>query len=179
MVIPPPDATAINKPVVALLLCNIAVIPKPASIPKNGLFKLDSMSINIAESFSGCTASFIRFIPKKSIPKPIMTCDISLIFFFFATKCTNTPMPIKIGAIVSILKDTNSAVTVVPMLAPIIIPIACCKFISPAFTKPTVITVVALLLCIIIVTIVPTINPINLFFVRTASMFFIFSPAAL
>ena len=33
------------------------------------------------------------------------------------------------------------------MFAPIIIPIACRSVTSPAFTKPTVITVVALLLC--------------------------------
>ena len=38
---------------------------------------------------------------------------------------------------------TNQAVTVVPMLAPIITPIACTKVRRPAFTKLTTITVVA------------------------------------
>ncbi|MPN30671.1 hypothetical protein SDC9_178142 [bioreactor metagenome] len=34
-------------------------------------------------------------------------------------------------------------VTVVPMFAPIIMPIACLRFINPEFTNPTTITVVA------------------------------------
>ena len=38
---------------------------------------------------------------------------------------------------------TIHAVTVVPMLAPIITPIACAKVRRPAFTKLTTITVVA------------------------------------
>ncbi|GAG66087.1 unnamed protein product, partial [marine sediment metagenome] len=40
----------------------------------------------------------------------------------------------------SILKATIWAVTVVPIFAPIIIPIACLKVRRPAFTKPTAIT---------------------------------------
>ena len=39
--------------------------------------------------------------------------------------------------------DNNHPVTVVPMLAPMMTWIACLKFISPEFTNPTTITVVA------------------------------------
>ncbi len=38
---------------------------------------------------------------------------------------------------------TNHAVAVVPIFAPIMTPITCDSFISPEFTKPTIITVVA------------------------------------
>ena len=41
------------------------------------------------------------------------------------------------------LADTSHAVIVVPTLAPMITPAACVRFIIPAFTKPTTITVVA------------------------------------
>ncbi len=75
-------------------------------------------------------------------------------------------------------KDTKNAVTVVPMFAPIMIPTAWFKFIKPALTKPTTITVVALLLCITPVTKVPTNTPINLFLVKAANISFILLPAA-
>ncbi|MPM70408.1 hypothetical protein SDC9_117363 [bioreactor metagenome] len=67
---------------------------------------------------------------------------------------------------------------VVPMLAPIITPTDWLKFIMPALTRPTTITVVALLLWIIAVIAVPTKTAKNLFRVRTSSSFFILSPAA-
>ena len=53
------------------------------------------------------------------------------------------------------------AVTVVPMLAPIIIWMACRRVISPELTKPTTITVVAEELCITAVTTRPVSNPAN------------------
>ena len=40
-------------------------------------------------------------------------------------------------------KDKIQAVTVVPILAPIIMPITCLNAIMPLFTKPTAITVTA------------------------------------
>ncbi|MBA7706172.1 hypothetical protein ES703_115019 [subsurface metagenome] len=66
----------------------------------------------------------------------------------------------------SILKATIWAVTVVPIFAPIIIPIACLKVRRPAFTKPTAITDVALLLWISIVVKRPTRTVDQDFFVR-------------
>lgn len=61
-----------------------------------------------------------------------------------------------------------NAVTVVPILAPIITPMACFNVINPAVTSPIVITVVPELLCIKIVTTIPAITPntgfdVNLF----------------
>ena len=57
--------------------------------------------------------------------------------------------------------DNNHPVTVVPMLAPMMTWIACLKFISPEFTNPTTITVVAEELWIIAVTPSPVRNPAN------------------
>ncbi len=72
----------------------------------------------------------------------------------------NTPKPIANGARSVNLSATSTDVMVVPILAPIITPIACVKFIIPAFTKPTTITVEADELCTIAVTNAPTATPI-------------------
>ena len=64
------------------------------------------------------------------------------------------------------LKDTIWAVMVVPMFAPIIIPIAVFNVIKPALTNPTVITEVALLLWMIMVVASPTKTEAHGFFCR-------------
>lgn len=61
--------------------------------------------------------------------------------------------------------DIIQAVTVVPMLAPIITEIACPKVSNPAFTKLTVITVVAVEDCTEAVTNVPVNSPVKRFVV--------------
>ena len=71
---------------------------------------------------------------------------------------TNPPKA-KSGADFVIFKATNCPVTVVPILAPIIIPTDWRRLISPAFTKPTVITVVAEEDWIKAVTKIPTKSP--------------------
>ena len=55
---------------------------------------------------------------------------------------------------------SSHAVTVVPIFAPMITPIACLSVISPEFTKPTTITVVADELCITAVTTSPVKKPV-------------------
>ena len=68
----------------------------------------------------------------------------------FPVNIITTPIIIAIGASVVGLKnfahstlETSHPVTVVPIFAPMITPIACVRFIIPAFTKPTTMTVVA------------------------------------
>lgn len=64
----------------------------------------------------------------------------------FPTIITALPTA-KIGqAISERLNAINCAVTVVPIFAPSMTPMACIKDIKPEFTKPTTITVVAALL---------------------------------
>ena len=66
----------------------------------------------------------------------------------------------------------------VPILAPITMPNACFSVISPAFTKPTVMTVVALLDCKTAVTAAPNATPTIKTPVNASSIFCNFSPAA-
>ena len=79
-----------------------------------------------------------------------MILEISFVERLFPVSMITTPIIIAIGAKFAGLNifahstlDTSHPVTVVPMLAPIITPIACVRFMIPAFTKPTTITVVA------------------------------------
>ncbi len=55
---------------------------------------------------------------------------------------------------------------VVPICAPRITPMAWRRVISPALTNPTTMTVVALLLCMMVVTNIPTRIPIRGFLVK-------------
>ena len=72
-------------------------------------------------------------------------------------KLTNPIKAVLLGAGVTAVIQSSSATTVmvVPMLAPIIMPIACLNFIIPELTKPTTITVVAYDDCITSVTPAP------------------------
>ena len=85
--------------------------------------------------------------PRNRRQKPTISSPIFLRWFFFEFE-KRKPKSIKGTARMemSALKpsqDTIHAVTVVPMLAPIITPMACAKVSRPAFTKLTTITVVA------------------------------------
>ena len=134
---------------------------------------------------SGATAEDILVIPINSSPKPIIILAISLADLRFPVSIITTPTITAIGASLAGLKnsahstaDTSHPVTVVPILAPIITPIACVRFIMPAFTKPTTITVVADELWMTAVIAAPRSTPISLFLVRTSKMDFILFPAA-
>ncbi len=69
-------------------------------------------------------------------------------------------------------------VILVPILAPMIIPMAWATFIIPAFTNPTTITVVAEEDCIMAVTTVPSSIPLRGVFVSLYRISSSFSPAA-
>ena len=75
------------------------------------------------------------------------------------------------------IRDTNHAVIVVPMLAPIITEIDSPNVNNPAFTKLTMSTVVAEEDCMMDVIIIPDNTPINLFFVIDERMLRILFPA--
>ena len=143
----PAVANATNIPVVADELCNTAVIKAPAITPKYQCCPtVVSISWNIGNVVNGFIAALIVPIPTNKIPKPNIILPISLLFLPFTNITIIAPTKTKTGAISSNLNATNCAVIVVPILAPIIIPAACAKFINPALTNPTTITVVALLL---------------------------------
>ena len=177
--IAPVVARATKIPVVADELCTTAVIPRPAIKPKILLSATTiTNSLNQLASAIGFMASDITPIPINKIPNPKAILAISLTLFFLAISIIIAPAPINNGAIASKSKDTIWAVIVVPILAPIITPVAWNKFINPAFTKLTTITVVALELCIIAVTNAPTKTPMYLLLVNFSSIDFRPSPAA-
>ena len=114
-----------------------------------------------------------------------MMLAISLEERRFPTSIRITPAITAIGASLAGLKnsahsteDTSQPVTVVPILAPMITPMAWVRFMIPALTNPTTITVVAEELWITAVIPAPKSTPISLFFVRTSSSDFILLPAA-
>ena len=75
------------------------------------------------------------------------------------------------------LNKMISALSVVPMFAPMLRLMACTKLIMPALTKPTVITVVAVELWMITVMSAPTNMPMKRFEVARSNMLRIRSPA--
>ncbi len=84
-----------------------------------------------------------------------------LIFLFLKKNNINAPTA-RIGSeYAPTSKPIMNAVIVVPILAPIITPIACRSVINPALTKLTVITVVPELLWIRTVTRIPARTPIS------------------
>ena len=92
-------------------------------------------------------------MPINKIPNPVIIKPVCLNFSFLQNKNIPAPIPTDNGAKLLGLKipshstlEINQLVTVVPIFAPIIIPTVCDKFINPAFTNPTVITVTAVLL---------------------------------
>ena len=177
--ITPVVANTINIPVVAEELCSKAVIAAPAIIPIKQLPPTATKkSENIGDDANGFIAPLIKLIPLNNIPKPRRIFPNSLLFLALANIINAVPANMNNGAISSNLNATNCAVIVVPILAPIITPAACARLISPAFTKPTTITVVALLLWITAVTMAPIPTPNKRLLVTFSRIRFSPSPAA-
>ena len=101
----------------------------------------------------------------KRIPKPIMA-SARFLSFSRPKNIKGKKIPISIMAIgvICILKpkmETIQAVTVVPILAPMITPVDSMNVMSPAFTKLTTITVVVEEDCVIVVVVNPVRMPLN------------------
>ena len=125
---------------------------------------------------------FLRYSkPMKSRAKPIITSPIDLRRSFFEKiKISAKPIiGIAMSAIENLkpMSDTNQAVIVVPILAPMITEIDSASVSKPAFTKLTTITVVADDDWIIEVTITPVNTPSTRFFVIDANIARILLPA--
>ena len=82
-------------------------------------------------------------IPMNRTPNPRITIPMFCIFCLLQNIYITTPAITNSGASAERLKEINWEVTVVPMFAPMMIPIACDSFMMPEFTKPTTMTVVA------------------------------------
>jgi hypothetical protein len=123
---------------------------------------------------SVATESFKKDKPKNNKPNPMKHSPIGFNLLFLISININ-PSPI-----MGIDNDEMSylipnkviiqAVIVVPILEPIITPIAFLKFNTPAFTKLTTITVVAEDDCMMVVTMVPVNAALNRFEVKEAKI---------
>ncbi len=122
----------------------MAVMTVPMITPRIGLVSPPSMAAIWGESFRLAILPDMTDSPMNRTPKPRMTSPIFLIRSFFTNWVRITPRNRNTGAYADRLKETSWEVTVVPMLAPIMTPAAWYRFIIPAFTKLTAITVVAL-----------------------------------
>ena len=182
----PAAARLCKMPTDADELWMIAVTSAPARIPRNGLCpSFTKMLQNASDSWSGATADDIVVIPTKRIPNPTIMLEISFDERLLPVSMMITPIIIAIGARLAGLKnfahstlDTSQPVTVVPIFAPMMTPIAWDRFMIPAFTNPTTITVVADELWITAVINAPSITPKSLFFVSASNRDFILLPAA-
>ncbi len=123
--------------------------------------------------------SDIKESPINSTPKPTRISPTCFFFPLPVKRLKTAPTPTSAGFIISphSLMDTIQLVTVVPILAPIIIPTACCRLMIPAFTKPTTMTVVAELLWMMAVIPVPKSTPMSRLLVKIPKSCCILCPA--
>ncbi len=171
-VMAPVADSACKMPTEAEELWIIAVSTAPASTPSTGFLKATNSRVNSGTSFNGATASDMVCMPNIRIAKPKRMPPT----FFFLLSFTNRYRIIpttassgeneegfsrrtKIESPCRPDKLSTHAVTVVPTLAPMIMPTACDSSIMPELTKPTTITVAAEEDCMIAVTAAPSRNP--------------------
>ena len=134
----------------------IAVRTAPAIMPSIGFENIVRIPVNSGTFASGFTAPLMVSIPVIKIAKPIMIVPASFFFSFLENIMKQMPMSARIGekdvgfkrrtkkfplSIPVRLKSQD--VTVVPMLAPMMMPTAWVSFMMPEFTNPTTMTVVA------------------------------------
>ena len=128
------------------------------------------------------TESFMKESPRNSKLNPTISSPIFLRLSFFEFENRNPKIIIGTARMeMSALNpnhETIQAVTVVPMLAPIITPMACVNVRSPAFTKLTTMTVVADEDCMIDVIPKPVRTPLKGFEVIADKKPLNLSPAA-
>ena len=121
----------------------MAVKTAPTKIPINGFSKVLTILIKSGELLSGTIALDIISIPMNKIPNPPIIVPKASIFLLLKNTIIAIPTKAIIGANAVISIAINCPVIVVPILAPIITQTAFVKFINPALTNPTTITVVA------------------------------------
>ena len=119
----------------------------------------------------------IMFMPKKSMPNPKIALPQPCRMRFFVNVMRANPMATAGRANPLRLNEMSWAVTVVPMFAPKMMPMAWTRFRRPALMKPSTMMVVAALDWMTAVTNVPASTPRIAFFEKNWSTCCIFSPA--
>ena len=134
----------------------IPVKAAPTSTPRKGLVKAVIRPENPGISASGATAPLMSSMPYIRMEKPIMTRPTSRRRCFFEPMISRMPASASKGekflglrrltkklSLSIPVRDSSHAVSVVPILEPIITPMVCRSSITPEFTRPTSITVIA------------------------------------
>ena len=133
-----------------------AQVPQAFPGSGTGLLNIVRISVNSGTSARGATAPLIVSIPNIKMANPTKIIPMSFFFWLLINMIKMIPITARTGEKFDGFKNCIQKlslsipdklkihdVIVVPILAPMIIPIACDSFIIPEFTKPTTITVVA------------------------------------
>ena len=153
----PVELTACRMPMEAEELWIRAVTAAPTRIPSRGLEKATNSSRKAGSSWRPETAFSMVFMPMNRRPSPsriwpticLRLLPLRNMKSTMPTAASRGPRIEGLSRAKKTLSDEMSpsrrscAVTVVPMLAPMIIPTVWGSFMMPALTKPTHITVVA------------------------------------
>ena len=128
----------------------------PTRTPRSGLRKAVSRLANSGISARGLTALLMNFMPYISTAKPTKIEPMSLRLGFLDIMMRTEPTMAKIRekfsgfrsfshtlSVSSPTSESSQAVSVVPMLEPIMTPGVCAMFIRPELTRPTSMTVTA------------------------------------
>ena len=128
----------------------------PTRTPSRGLVKAVIRSVNSGISASGATAPLISSMPYMRMEKPIITRPTSRRRCFLEPIISRMPASASRGekflgfrkltkklSLSMPVRDSSHAVSVVPMLDPMMTPMVCPSSITPEFTRPTSITVMA------------------------------------
>ena len=105
-------------------LCSRAVKSIPNIIAVSGLSSPERSSMKPSLFAMGAMADFIMDIPTKSMPKPMRNSPIYLMRECLTNRYIIVPAKSMKGAYAEILNAVICAVIVVPMLAPMMTPIA-------------------------------------------------------
>ena len=152
----PVAARACKIPTAAEALCSTQVKSSPTRIPRTGLEKAVSRRRKDSLSCKGATASLMADMPNISTAKPMRMLPTWTWLCFLAAMRRMMPTTATIPVRVEVdSRDTQpeppsraerhiiQPVTLVPKMAPRMMPMAWLTFITPEFTKPTTITEVA------------------------------------
>lgn len=141
-------------------------------------------SVNAWDSDSGDTASVIPIRPVNSMPKPMSIMPMPFVFWLLTNLRNIMPQSTASGDSVEGLNISMNAaplefisirriicaVTVVPMFAPMTMLMDWRRLSIPALKRPTVSTIVAVELCMTLVTRVPVSIPSTALWVTFSSM---------
>ena len=169
-------------PTEAAELCMTPVTTAPSSTPIRGFLNMTSISWNTGISARGLTDWLIKLMPVMSMEKPMRTWPASRLRPCLQVIISSMPTRARRGekdSGLSILSQILSpsmpaalniqAVSVVPILEPIMTPMVWDSSIMPEFTRPTSITVMAEEDCMAMVITAPRARPFHRFEVITLS----------